>query len=302
MRLLPRIQMVFVGALVLALPGLMPGDAGAQTWTGTQQSVDDLRYRLSIIDAELASIRAQVGQMDPGTGAAPAGGGAGSGGASQFEIDRLTAELQRLTGQVEQMNFRLEQIAEDATRRFGDIEFRLTELEGGDIAALGTPQPLGGQTSSPGLSADPGASNNITGPALAGADAQVSISERDDLQRAVKDIEQGRFDQGEDRLRRFLNSYPNSPLQGEALYWLAESQFVRGQLQDAARSYLNGYNADRKGPAAARNLMRLGVTLGKLGQQAEACLTLREVARQFPNAPAEVSSQAAEEAASLSCG
>lgn len=295
MRLVRPATLFLFGLIVTA-----GAPAVAQTWTGTQ-SADELRYRLSVIDAELATIRAQLGQLDTGGSSAGAGAAAGA-SASQLEIGRLQAELQRLTGQVERLGFRIDQIAEDATRRFGDIEFRLTELEGGDPSQVGAVAPVGGQAvASPGLS-DPGSVAATSGPALATATPQVSISESEELQRAVKDIEQGRFDQGEDRIRRFLNSYPNSPLEGEALYWLAESQLVRGQLQDAARSYLNGYNANRRGPAAARNLMKLGVTLGKLGQQNEACLTLREVARQFPNAPAEVSQQAAEEAAALSCG
>ena len=44
------------------------------------------------------------------------------------------------------------------------------------------------------------------------AGPEVSISERDDLDRAIGDVKQGRFDLGEDRLRGFLTTYPGSPL------------------------------------------------------------------------------------------
>ena len=60
-----------VGAIV-AVAGL----AYPQIWTGAG-STDDLRYRLSVIDAELADIRARLGDA-PTTGGA--GGGAGVGG------------------------------------------------------------------------------------------------------------------------------------------------------------------------------------------------------------------------------
>jgi TolA-binding protein len=43
------------------------------------------------------------------------------------------------------------------------------------------------------------------------------------------------------------------------------------------------------------------VTLGRLGQVSEACLTLREVGAQFPDAP-ELIDQAEAEADSLACG
>jgi len=259
----------------------------AQTWSAPQPTADDLRYRLSVIDAEVQQLKAQIG----GT-AAPGGGGAPVSGDALVRVQRLEAEMSRLTGQVEELRFRIEQVAADATRRFGDIEFRLTELEGGDISALGQTPPVGG-----GAPAAAGGG----GTPVASAGPEVSVSERSDLDRAIRDVQQGRFDQAEDRLRRFLNDYPRSPLEGEARFWMGESQFVRGAFQEAARSYLDGYETDRGGPLAARNLVKLGVTLGRLGQQREACLTLREVANQFAGDSRAVG-EAEAEAQRLGCG
>ncbi len=258
------------------------GNAAAQLWTGAS-SADDLQYRLGVIDAELADIRARL------TGVPSTGGGTaatGVGGDAMVRLARLEAEIQRLTGKLEQMAFEQRQIAEDAARRFGDIEFRLTELEGGDISALAPVAPLGGGGVGTVVAAGP----------------EVSISERNDLDRAIKDVEKGRFDQGEDRLQSFLTAYPGSPLKGEALYWLGESQFVRGAYQNAARSYLDGYNFNRASNSAPRNLYRLGVTLGRLGQISEAGRTLHEVRKQFPNGPADVLDSADAESGTLKCG
>ena len=266
-----------VVALAVALP------AKAQTWSGSGNA-DDLRYRLSVIDAELADIRARLGMaQSSGSGA---GSGGGLGGDATVRLDRLEAELRQLTGKVEQMEFEQRRIGEEAAQRFGDIEFRLTELEGGDTSSIQPVQPLGGGNSGQTAAAGP----------------EVSISERGDLERAIDDVKQGRFDQAEDRLQTFLTTYPGSPLRGEALYWLGESQFVRGAFQNAARSYLNGYNADRTVPSGPRNLYRLGVTLGRLGQRSEACLTLREVRNQFPTGPADILGAVDQESNSLNCG
>jgi tol-pal system protein YbgF len=256
-------------------------------WTGAG-SADDLRYRLSVIDAELADIRARMG-VAPTSGGSAASGAAGSGEANadvMLRLDRLEAEIRQLTGKIEQMEFAQRAVAQDAARRFGDIEFRLTELEGGDVSALPPVAPLGA----------------VTDDQVAAAGPEVSISERADLDRAIEDVNQGRFDLGEDRLRAFLTGYPGSPLTGEALYWMGESQFVRGAFQNAARSYLDGYNSDRSAPSAPRNLMRLGVTLGRLGQLNEACLTLREVRKQFPSGPSDVLDAADAESGALRCG
>lgn len=263
------------GALAAALP------ANAQTWTGAGSS-EDLQYRLSIIDAELADIRARLG----GAPAKSTGGGASSGEA-MIRLDRLEAEIQKLTGQLEQIQFEQRRVAEDAAQRFGDIEFRLTELEGGDTSQIPAVTPLGG--------IQQGANTQMA------AAPEVSVSERGDLDRAIDDVKQGRFDQGEDRLRQFLNAYPSSPLEGEAYYWLGESQFIRGSFQAAARSFLDGYSRNRTGPNAPNNLYRLGVTLGRLGQASEACLTLREVRHQFPSGPSDVLDAADAESRTLNC-
>jgi tol-pal system protein YbgF len=249
---------------------------------GPAQSTDELRGRLNAIERELADIRARSG-LPPG--GAAAGGALGD---VTVRLDRLEAQIRELTGKVERLEFEQRRIAEDAARRFGDIEFRLTELEGGDPSALAPVPPLGGVGS-------------VGSPPVAAAGA-VSISERNDLDRAIEDVRQGRYDLAEDRLRGFLTAYPDSPLEGEARYWLGESQFIRGAYQNAARSYLEGYKSDEAGPAAARNLYGLGVTLGRLGQVNEACLTLAEVMRKFAGGPAEVVGKAREEANALGCG
>jgi tol-pal system protein YbgF len=131
---------------------------------------------------------------------------------------------------------------------------------------------------------------------------QVPQGERTDLDLAVADIQQGRFDQGEDRLQRFLESYPGSPLTARARYWLGQSHFTRGNYSDAARSFLAGYQVEQTGDLAARNLLHLGITLGRLGQQREACLTLREVRSRFVSGDASILNAADSEADRLACG
>ncbi|HUF55954.1 MAG TPA: tol-pal system protein YbgF [Thermohalobaculum sp.] len=237
-----------------------------------QDAVDNLRFRVSQLEAQIAALRGQ------------AGGGAS--GAMLERLDRIEQEVRALTGEFEELSYRQRQVAEDARRRFGDIEFRLTELEGGDVSALEPPPPLGGEEEE----------------AEQSPSAAVSISERDELDQAIADVEGGRYGQGADRLERFLRTYGNSPLRPEALYWLGESQLQLGDHQSAARSFLQAYNADLDAATAPRALYRLGVTLGRLGQTQDACLTLAEVPAQYPNAPSELLSDAAEEAELLLCG
>jgi len=287
---------------------LWTGLAAAQGWTGSGDTVEDLRYRLGILDAEMQDIRGRIEALSGGE-AAPRPAISGD---AMVRLDRLEEEIRRLTGQVEELAFRQRRIAEDAARRFGDMEFRLTELEGGDISAIPPQAPLGGigeaGATPPSATAPATSGEGTAGPAVplpqgpvTTGRPDVSVSESEDLELAVADIQQGRFDQGEDRLERFLSTYPESPLGPEAQFWLGRSNFVRGSYAEAARRHLAGYNADRDGPMAARNLLQLGVTLGRLGQVREACLTLREVRNQFAGGERQVLDAADAERDRLAC-
>ncbi|MEO0621315.1 MAG: tetratricopeptide repeat protein [Pseudomonadota bacterium] len=285
----------FFAALVVGLAmGLATAPASAQSWTGTGETVEDLRYRLGILDAELADIRARIQALGGGAGGGGASVGSAISGDAVVRLDRLEVELRRLTGALEELQFQQRQMAEDAGRRLGDIEFRLTELEGGDVSALGAPQPLGGATSGQSFTATP------TTPAPTTPSVPSSAQDTD-LALAVADIQQGRFDQGEGRLQQILSDAPNASRAAEAQFWLGRSNFVRGSFAEAARRHLAGYNAERQGAMASRNLLQLGVSLGRLGQLSEACLTLREVRSQFPAAAREVLNAADAESDRLAC-
>ena len=265
---------IAAGTFVVAV-AMAPDSSMAQSSKGSS-SPEDLLYRLQVLDAEIADIRARLGG---------AGAGAARDGATTGDTAALEAELRRMTARLERIERAQRAMRDDLTRRLGDIEFRLNDLEG--VPNDGKTRPVAGDLS---------ANNN-------GSDAgsNASIAERNALNAAIEDVEKGRFDQADDRLRRFMREFPDSPLLGEARYWLGESLFVRGIHADAAKSYLDGYNGDREGPFAARNLLRLGETLGRLGQINEACLTLYEVRRKFPNDPSGAADKSDALADSLSC-
>ena len=67
-------------------------------------------------------------------------------------------------------------------------------------------------------------------------------------------------------------------------------------MAEAARAYLASFSGNPGGTYAPDALMKLGVALGQLGQQSEACVTLGEVANRFPGAEAVIEAQAARQA------
>lgn len=261
--------------------------------------VRDLRDRVERLSDELADVRTRLGG---------AGQSGSVGGEVMVRIDRIEVELSRLTGRIEDIAFRQRRIAEDGARRLGALDLRLTDLEGGDISALARQPPLGAtrEEAPEAPEEEAEAADNPRGEAGGPAGEPVvpdAGPSRDPvLALAIDDVRQGRFDQGEARLTRFLDGRPGPRATARAYYWLGQSRFTRGQHSAAARSYLNAFNTDREGPMAARSLLQLGITLGRLDQRREACLTLREVRTRFPAEEAELLTAADAEADSLACG
>ncbi|MEM6488099.1 MAG: tol-pal system protein YbgF [Pseudomonadota bacterium] len=308
-RVAAALRPALAGAALMVVA--VAGPAGAQIFGSGDDDVAYARDRLETIAAELRLLRQDLG-LAPGSGVPPVSGGGGGGAAGGAgggaldtatlrRLEQIEAEIARLTRQVEELDFRVDRIAEDATRRFGSIEFRLTELEGGDIAALPTnPPPVGGPVGG-GTSGAGTSGGGTSGASGSGGAPAVSISEQRALDRAVLFVQQGRLDSAEDGLLGFLDDYPDSPLTPEAQFWLGETYATQGDWQVAARAYLDGYEADPAGALAPDNLVKLGVALSRLGRRDEACATLQEVPSRFPSADRAVD-EAEGEARRLACG
>lgn len=203
-----------------------------------------------------------------------------AGGAAAAQIMSLEEEVRRLTGRVQEMERRLEDISAEAAARINDLEYRLTELEGGDTSLVGDPVPLG------------------ESPSAAPAGQQVAVSERVALEEAEAALESDPA-AARARLLQFLATYPDGPLTARAEHGLGLAQFRLGAYREAAQTFLTNVTAYPDGPKAPESLTMLGTTLAALGRTEEACLTLAEVAARHPGSPAV--EQANAERARLGC-
>ena len=86
----------------------------------------------------------------------------------------------------------------------------------------------------------------------------------------------------------FLAKYPNNSLSGNAQYWLGETHFVRGQYKAAAGAFLKGYQTYAQSAKAPDSLLKLAMSLDRLGQKDAACSSYAELSSKFPNAPQSV--------------
>src|SRR5260221_11090933 len=95
-------------------------------------------------------------------------------------------------------------------------------------------------------------------------------------------LRQADYPGAEEALRSFVQRYPNDPLAGNAEYWLGETYYVRKDYNNAAATFAEGYRKYPQSGKAADNLLKLGMSLGNVGQKKEACLTFRQVGHCFP--------------------
>lgn len=99
----------------------------------------------------------------------------------------------------------------------------------------------------------------------------------------------------------FLKRYPGDPLASNAQYWLGESYFVRGQFKPAAAAFLKGYQTYAKSSKAPDSLLKLAMSLDRLGQRDAACSSYAELASRFPTAPTHIKNRAQTERQRLGC-
>jgi tol-pal system protein YbgF len=261
--------------------------AAAVPAAAQQSSLADVKAELSLLDDQIEQLRAQLVKQGPTRGlpSAPA--------TALTRLDQLEAELRALTDRVDVLTNDVRRIVADATNHVGDIEFRLTELEGGDTAAVPKPAPLGGGVTGPKPRPAPagGAAETAATPLVA--------TEQSDFDAAKAAADAGDNARAAALFGAFLSTYPGGPLQTEAQFRRGEALSATGDARGAARSFLDAFSGAPQGPLAPRALYRLALSLGELGQVEEACLTLGEVDSRYPGS--EVASEVASQRATLRC-
>ena len=82
----------------------------------------------------------------------------------------------------------------------------------------------------------------------------------------------------------FLTKYPDHGLAGSAQYWLGETYYAQRDYKRAAQNFLHGYKTYPKSRRAADSLLKLGISLGRLGQSQQACAAYAAVSAEYPKA------------------
>ena len=114
-------------------------------------------------------------------------------------------------------------------------------------------------------------------------------------------LRQADYARAEKALRLFLEANSSDELAGNAQYWLGETYYVRGDFEQAAVEFLSGYQTYPNSSKGPDNLLKLGLSMARLGQTDGACTALTRLATEYPSANDTIRRRAQTERARLKC-
>jgi tol-pal system protein YbgF len=297
-----------------------------------------LRQRIEQLEEQIVDMQVVIGTLESlarGTAApAPSGGGRpGPGPAAAMSavdagrLDSIETQIRALAAQLEQMQ---EQMRAAPPGRSGALPPVAPQASsdpgpaprpGRPLVESAAPAPertgFGSVTVSPDAPKDeidrilntpppPGAAPAGPGPQVAAAPPPASPAEAEQNPKQLYEAAYGYLLQrdygaAEAAFDEFLRRHPNDPLAGNAQYWLGESLYVRGQYRAAAGAFLKGYQSYSKSAKAPESLLKLAMSLQRLGQKDAACSSFGELATKFPSAPGHVKNTAQTERQRAGC-
>ncbi len=262
-------------------------------------------------------------QMAPGAGTQPSSGFVEQ---TEVRLSALEGQIRDLTGRIEETLNRVTQVQQRLEKLVGDVDFRLGELEKGktpapaDAAAApasAAPTTPGAPVVRPGearlqlvpggpptapqaaqAGGAPAAASNVTLPA-GPPETQYEFA-YGLYQQAVQD--RGDFGRAETALRSFVSANGTHRLAGDAQYWLGETFYARRDWTNASAAFAEQFRRFPQNAKAPDSLLRLGQSLGQLNRKPDACGTLAELDKRYPNASQSIKIAAQRERARLTCG
>ena len=109
------------------------------------------------------------------------------------------------------------------------------------------------------------------------------------------------FASAEAAFRAFLDRNGEHKLASNAMYWLGETYYARQQFEDAAAVFSDAYLRDRKASKATHSLLKLAMSLEKVGQVESSCVAYQELLAKHEDAEPRILVRAKSARKTLGC-
>lgn len=197
-------------------------------------------------------------------------------------MDLLEREVRQLRGDLEVLQHRSGQGGNDQA-----LEQRIEALEQ-RLGVAGTPPPAEPEPATTTANPPTGGSTLLPLPPRR-PDQQLSpppADARDVYEQGFAQVRDGRYSEGVETLRRFINVYPANSLTGDAYYWLGEAYYAMRNFDRAEEVLVNlgtEYPGNNKIPDA---LLKLGYIYSERGDTARARQVLEKLLDTYPDSVA----------------
>lgn len=287
---LPRIA----GALLL-----LAITVSSPAFAATGYSAGQTDSRLDQLEKQIQTLSRSVyrGEAMPDGGSVTTDTSALS--AYDSRVGQIEGQQRDLTGKIERLEYDVQQIKDRLDKLSMDLEQRFQQLEQSGSAAPATSATTttGSVTAPPQPAAD---TSLVPAPSASGVLGTTNDGAASLYESAFADIRTSKFESAEAKLKQFMAQYPKHKLAGNAQYWLAETHYVRGDYATAAQMFAQGYQSYPDGAKAPDSLLKLGLSLSRLGKKDDACLSFGQLKTQFPGDNT-VSGRATQEMKTLGC-
>ncbi len=274
--------------------------------------------RLERLEQQIADLQSVVAAVET-LAKNNAGGGTGysaaaSGGASPEQVRQLSEQIAELTQRLERLEARLGESgpAPQAQQPGQDMGYGAAPASGFEdkeqLPPLGAPPSAYAPRSQQSAGAMPPPAPKGYGydPAAPRPAPSAPLTASTGTPRALFDqgfaaLNRREYSSAENSFQQFLEQYPADPLAGSAQYWLGETAFVSGEYKSAADRFLKTFTNYATNEHAPEALLKLAISLRRLGNNTDACATFAELSQRYPRAPQSVLQRAEAEKKRANC-
>ncbi len=245
----------------------------------------------------------------------------------EVRLSDLEGQMRSLRGQMEEKDHEISQLKDRLDKALSDIDMRLNQgnagaampqnpapsssgnLQANDLTSSSVPPQPNAYGA---IAADPKAAAPANSPTQqnlgsiksAPGGASIAPSSGDiasQYESAFSKLKGGDYQNAQIEFDRFLKANPGHPLSANATYWYGETFYAQQKFSEASRIFAESYKKYPKGPKAADSLLKLGMSLGGAGKTKEACVSLKQLKKQYPAGNSTLLHRADQEMSKLAC-
>ena len=218
----------------------------------------------------------------------------------EIRLQQLETQIRELTGRVEQQIYDINQLKQQiqnmslsnaTTAEFPRGASQITPPEREPVVTPAQEKPLDFDFKPP----------KINGMKTVVPGGGVSADPTAQYEQAYANLKNQKYADAQIGFENYLADHENHVLAANAKYWLGETYYVRGEYQQAARLFAEGFQKYPDSAKSSDMLLKLGMSLAGMGKQQDACVALSQLPLKFPNGSGPVLRRGEQEMSKLDC-